>query len=167
MNRPQLIARLCGWLVLLVHLAGQAQGLPLFAAAVAALDGEHGVELASGQSGLRLVLHHDRNALRDNSPPSQHHHRGLIRLLAGADGEGPHPDHLLQFTSSPWELKAGEMALSSDALKHPPVSAGDSSIRFHLTACATQTKVVTLHWGHRWWPPAPAECTWGFVVLVI
>jgi len=167
MNRLPLIPRLCGWLLLLVHLAGQMQGLPLLAAAVAALDGAHEVEISNSQSGLCLVLHHDRNGTANDSLPAPHHHRGLVRLLAGTDDEGPHPDHRLEFTSSPLELKAGEATLALGVINHSMDSNGELGYPSGLAVGVTQTAMPTLDWQHRWWPPAPADCAWGCVVLLI
>jgi hypothetical protein len=168
-HRHQPVPRLCGLLLLLVHLAAPMQGLPLLAAAVATLDHGHRVALSGGQADVCLVLHHDRMVAGGNTVPAGHHHRGLVRLLAGAGGEGPHPDHVLHFKSSPRGLKAGETVLAAaGTVKHASAPESGLVASFQRPAHADRTAAaMTPCREQRWWPPAPAGCAWGCVVLLI
>lgn len=110
----RLINRLAGLLLLVVFVVGQVPVLPLIVSAVAALDGEHGVELASARGGFKVTLTHHRGS-------GVHHHRGLVSILAGPESGDSRQDHQFLFMSSGGAAAELNTDLSSAA--HPVTAA--------------------------------------------
>lgn len=140
--------------------------LPLAAAVLALLDGEHKVELSASHGRVHLVLHHDRSAAPGpSSLPPGHQHRGLMRLLGTTDGNS-HPDHDLLFASGGLQ----------DSVKNAGIAPGEESAASQPPPALVWRPAAPVRLDRResvelepapWHPPAPREDVWGSVVLLI
>ena len=165
---PRLIRRFAGLILLAVFGAGQLSLLPLLAAAVAVLDGEHRVELMAGSEGVRLALRHDHGPGGDVTQlPAWHHHGGLMRIIAGDDARGPHPDHQLLFTAASSLAKEQETRVPAATFVAVSVLAATNGGTLFPALCQDRSSVRPGTLWHSWWPPPPAECAWGCVVLLV
>lgn len=95
-KQPSPVRQLAGWLVLLVFLGALSPVGPALAALLGGLDRDHQVCLATGNDGVRVVLHHGACC-------QQGHHHGVIArtlTLFAQPATTTDPDHVLQFHSA-------------------------------------------------------------------
>jgi len=109
--------------LLLVQIPGL---LPLAFAGLAWLDGEHRVQLGTGEKGYQLVLRHDANAAPDSAYFYQHQHCVVGRMLVALASTKPDAsqDHVLSFrnaTNSENLAQLSFLAGSSEVSPRPPV----------------------------------------------
>lgn len=91
-------ARLAGWLLVLAYACTLPSLLPAAFAALARVEGSHGIELRVGGEETELVLTHPGFAGKAHDAI---HHHGLLAKMLTAFAEPPrsdNPDHHLKFT---------------------------------------------------------------------
>lgn len=157
-----LLSRLAGMFLLVVFGAGQMHLLPLITVMAAEADGGHSVEVCASRSGVHIVLHHQRAA--GLVLPGHTHHGLLSVILKNSDG-GSQPDHEFTFAagSSATENKTRTAdARANNALEaKAELTVGRPCVLLDRTAPAASPVTAA------WWPPTPADCAWGQVVLLI
>lgn len=103
-DRPAL-RLVAGYCLLVLHLFSATPLAPVFTTVLAMADRSHHLVLRTTDQGMQVVLHHE------GSNSFGHRHgvvaQALTSLSLAKGTAGGHPDHVIQFvTTPPWELNS-------------------------------------------------------------